>query len=188
MSALTSVPPTLEGSRYEIRALRTEDYAHLRRLESEIWGEDATGQLCPHYLRLCTEMFPEWCFLALDHQAPDAATTGPRPVGYVLNFANGRVAYCATLAVHPDYQKTRVNYLLIRAMVKKLLEADLDECRFLVEPGNDDARSVHAALGARVVAEVKDFYQPGDTRLWSVIDKADLEKVRARYTRLKLVS
>ena len=184
MSTLETVPPNPEGSRYEIRALRTEDYAHLRRLEAEIWGQDATGQLCPHYLRLCTEMFPEWCFLALDHQAEG----GPRPVGYVLNFANGRVAYCATLAVHPDYQKTRVNVLLIRAMVKKLLEADLDECRFLVEPGNDDARSVHAALGARVVAEVRDFYQDGDTRLWSVIDRADLEKVRARYTRLKLVS
>ncbi len=183
MSTLAAVPPTLEGSRYQIRALRTEDYAHLRRLEAEIWGEDATGQLCPYYLRLCTEMYPEWCFLALDTQAEG----GERPVGYVLNFANGKVAYCATLAVHPDYQKTRVNYLLIRAMVKQLIDADMEQCRFCVEPGNDDARSVHAALGARVVAEVKDYYHEGDTRLWSVIDKADLDKVRSRYTRLKLV-
>jgi hypothetical protein len=90
--------------------------------------------------------------------------------------------------VHPEYQKGRVNYLLIRAMVAKLLQENVEECRFLVEPGNTDARSVHNALGARVVEEVRDFYAAGDTRLWSVITRADLEKVRARYTRLKLVS
>jgi len=155
------------------------DYRNLQRLESEIWSGDATGQLCPHYLRLCTELYGDWCFVALE---------GERPVGYVLNFPKGRTAYCATLAVHRDYQKSRVNYLLIRAMVKKLIEEEVEECRFLVEPGNQDARSVHQALGARVVAEVQDYYHEGDTRLWSVITKADLEKVRDRYTRLKLVS
>ncbi|HET8715105.1 MAG TPA: GNAT family N-acetyltransferase [Holophagaceae bacterium] len=173
------LPQTPEGSRYTVRPLSSADFRHLRRLEAEIWGEDATGELCAYYLRLCTEIFPDWCFLAFD---------GERPVGYALNFANGKVAYCATLAVHPDYQKTRVNYLLIRETVKKLLAEDMEQCRFLVEPGNDDARSVHHALGARVVQEVQDFYQPGDTRLWSIIDRSDLERVRERYTRLKLVS
>ena len=168
-----------EGSRYSVRALQSADFRHLRRLEAEIWGGDATGELCPHYLRLCTEIFPDWCFIAFD---------GDRPVGYALTFANGRVAYCATLAVHPDYQKTRVNYLLIRETVKKLLAEEMEQCRFLVEPGNTDARSVHNALGARVVQEVSDFYQDGDTRLWSIIDRADLDRVRERYTRLKLVS
>ena len=109
-------------------------------------------------------------------------------MGYVLNFVQGKTVYCATLAVHPEYQKGRVNYLLIRAMVSKLLNENVEECRFLVEPGNNDARSVHNALGARVIEEVQDFYAPGDTRLWSAITKDDLERVRARYTRLKLVS
>jgi hypothetical protein len=40
------------------------------------------------------------------------------------------------LAVGADYRKTRVNFLLIRAMVGKLLEEDVEECRFLVEPDN----------------------------------------------------
>ena len=106
-----------EGPRYAVRPLTSADYRHLRRLESEIWGGDATGQLCPYYLRLCTEMYGDWCFLAME---------GDRPVGYVLNFVKGKTAYCATLAVHPEYQKTRVNYLLIRAMVKKLVE---EECQ-----------------------------------------------------------
>ncbi|MFN8009948.1 MAG: GNAT family N-acetyltransferase [Holophagaceae bacterium] len=172
-------PQTPDGTRYEVRPLRSDDYPRLQRLEAEIWGDDPAGQLCPFYLRLCTELFADWCFIALD---------AGRPVGYALNFVNGKVAYCATLAVHPDYQKTRVNYLLIRAMVARLVVADLDECRFLVEPGNHDARSVHAALGARVVRQVEDFYRPGDTRLWSVIDRADLERMRAKYTRLRLVS
>jgi ribosomal protein S18 acetylase RimI-like enzyme len=177
MSPIQLQPP--EGPRYTVRPLASDDYRSLQRLEAEIWSGDATGQLCPYYLRLCTEMYGDWCFVAME---------GSRPVGYVLNFPKGKTAYCATLAVHPDYQKTRVNYLLIRAMVKKLIEEDVEECRFLVEPGNEDARSVHQALGARVVAEVKDYYHEGDTRLWSVITKSDLEKVRDRYTRLKLVS
>jgi ribosomal protein S18 acetylase RimI-like enzyme len=185
MQALT---PNPEGSRYIVRPLESADYAHLRRLESEIWGGDATGQLCPYYVRLCTELYPDWCFLALDTQAEG----GPRPAGYVLNFPaereGKRSAYCATLAVHPEYQKSRVNYLLIRAMVRKLIDARVQECRFLVEPGNEDARSVHHALGARVEREVADYYHEGDTRLWSVITEEDLEKVRERYTRLKLVS
>src|SRR5208283_4036936 len=123
---------TVEQRRYEIRPVDSDDFRHLRLLEQEIWSGDAAGMLCPYYLRLCTEFYSDWCFIAMD---------GERPVGYVLNFPKGKVNYCATLAVHPDYHKTRVNYLLIRAMVKKLIEEEMEECRFLVEPGNRDARS-----------------------------------------------
>jgi hypothetical protein len=176
---IQAIAPHPEGVRYAVRPIASGDFDHLRRLEAEIWSGDGAGELCPHYLRLCTELYPDWCFLAFD---------GDRPVGYVLNFVRGTTVYCATLAVHPEYQKGRVNYLLIRAMVAKLLSESVEECRFLVEPGNTDARSVHNALGARVVEEVHDFYAPGDTRLWSTINREDIERVRARYTRLKLVS
>ncbi len=176
---MVPAPLEIQSPHYLVRPLESDDFWHLRRMEAEIWGGDATGQLCPHYLRLCTELYPEWCFIAL---------VGERPVGYVLNFPNGKVAYCATLAVHPEYQKGKVNYLLIRAMLGKLFQEDMAECRFLVEPDNRDARSVHNALGARVVREVDDYYQVGDHRLWSAINKDDLDRVRARYTRLRLVS
>lgn len=165
--------------RYTVRPLVSADYWHLEALERELWSGDAVGMLGPYYLRLCTELYADWCFLAFD---------GERPVGYVLNFPKGKVAYCATLAVLPDYQKTKVNYLLIRAMVRKLLEEGMEACRFCVEPDNLEARSVHESLGARVVSEVQDYYQRGDVRLWSEIGKADLEALRVRYTRLKLVS
>ncbi len=168
-----------EGSRYTVRPLVSDDFWALKILESEVFAADSAGELCPHYLRLCTELYTDWCFIALD---------GDRPVGYVLNFPNGSVAYCATLAVHPEYHKTRVNYLLLRAMVKKLLESNIQECRFLVEPDNQDARSVHQTLGARVTREVRDFYFKGDHRLWSAINADDMEQIRAKYTRLKLVS
>ena len=172
-------PAAVDSQRYTIRPLTSEDFYHLQELEQRIWSGDATGTLCPYYLRLCTEMYADWCFIAMD---------GERPVGYVLNFPNGKVAYCATLAVLPQYHKTRVNYLLIRAMVRKLLEERMEECRFLVEPDNRDARSVHETLGARVVKVVDDYYRPGDQRLWSVITQDDLERIRAKYTRLRLVS
>jgi len=172
-------PIQIQSTGLHVRSLESSDFWHLSRLEHEVWGEDATGELCPHYLRLCTELYPEWCFLALD---------GERPVGYVLNFPSGKVNYCATLAVHPDYQKGRANYLLIRAMVSKLVAEEMEECRFLVEPDNTDARSIHQSLGARVVAEVDDYYRKGDRRLWSVITREDMERIRARYSRLRLVS
>ena len=176
---IQEAPVPAGQARYVIRPLCPEDYPHLQRLEREVWGQDEVGELCPYYQRLCTDFFSDWCFIAMD---------GDRPVGYVLNFPKGRTCYCATLAVHPDYQKTRVNYLLIVAMVRKLLAEDMEECRFLVEPGNQEARAVHQSLGARVVGEVQDYYRKGDLRLWSVIAKQDLERLRARYTRLKLVS
>jgi len=178
-TALTPIPLPASANRFTIRALESEDFRHLQRLEKEIWSEDSTGQLCPFYLRLCTEHYAEWCFIALE---------GERPVGYVLNFPRGKVNYCATLAVHPDFRKSKANYLLIRAMVIKLLQEDMEECRFLVKPDNWEARSIHESLGAQVVEEVQDFYQAGDTRLWSAITKADLERIRAKYTRLRLVS
>ena len=176
---LQESPITTDTSRFAVRPMESADFHHLQQLEKELWAGDATGTLCPHYLRLCTEMYADWCFLALE---------GDKAVGYVLNFPKGRVNYCATLAVLPQYQKTRVNYLLIRAMVKKLLKEQVQECRFLVAPDNHEARSVHQALGARVVAEVDDYYVKGDRRLLSVIDQRDLELLRARYTRLRLVS
>ena len=178
-TALTPVPPPTNANRFTIRALESADFQNLQRLENEIWSDDPLGQLCPFYLRLCTEHYSDWCFIAFE---------GERPVGYVLNFPRGKVNYCATLAVHPDFQKSKANYLLIRAMVVKLLQEDMEECRFLVEPDNWDARSVHETLGARVVEEVHDFYRKGDTRLWSSITKDDLERIRAKYTRLRLVS
>ena len=179
LTALMPVPQSPQAARFLVRPLQSSDFHHLRALEEEIWGDDPTGQLCPYYLRLCTEHFADWCFIAFE---------GDRPAGYVLNFPKGKVNYCATLAVHPDFQKSKANYLLLRAMVVKLIEEDMHECRFLVEPGNDEARSIHESLGARVVEEVHDFYRPGDTRLWSVITKDDLERIRAKYTRLRLVS
>lgn len=179
MSPIQLQPASPEATRYTIRSLASSDYWRLQALERELWAEDPVGELCPYYLRLCADHFSDWCFIALD---------GERPVGYVLNFPKGKINYCATLAVLPEYQKTRVNYLLIRAMVTKLLGANMEECRFLVEPDNHDARSVHQALGARVVAEVEDCYRKGDRRLWSVITRQDMERIRARYTRLRLVS
>lgn len=171
--------PISEGSRYRVRPLASCDYAHLQALEKALWGEDEVGQLCPYYLRLCTEHYADWCFIAFD---------GETPAGYVLNFPNRKINYCATLAVLPQYQKTRVNYLLIRAMVTKLFEEGMEECRFCVEPDNHEARSVHESLGARVVSEMDDYYHKGDKRLWSVIDKASIQRMGARYSRLKLVS
>lgn len=170
---------TVSRSRFTVREMESGDFAHLQWLENEIWRDDPSGQLCPHYMRLCTEFYSDWCFIALVEDTP---------VGYVLNFPKGKKNYCATLAVHPAFHKSRASYLLIRAMVAKLLVEGVEECRFMVEPSNREARDIHEALGARVVSETRDFYKPGDHRLVSVITRDDMEVLRQKYTKMRLVS
>ena len=71
-------------SRYTIRTLLTDDFAALARLENDVFAAMGEQVLCPHYLRLCTEIFSDSCFLALDDD---------RPVGYLLSFLRGREAF-----------------------------------------------------------------------------------------------
>lgn len=166
------VPP--RAPRYTVRRIESADFALLQQLENDIWGAQGETMLCPHYLRLCVEQFGDVCFMAFD---------GKRPVGYVLNILRGKSAHCGTLAVLADYRRSRVTYLLIAAMIERLLNLGVDECWFTVSPDNDAARQVHVGLGAKVVAERDNYYGPGDTRLLSKIDLRAADQLRARFGR-----
>jgi ribosomal protein S18 acetylase RimI-like enzyme len=160
-----------------IRALRSDDFATLMRLEEEIFGAAGDGVLGPYYVRLCCEFFAESCFVAEEDG---------RALGYVLSFIKGREAYCTTLGVLPPYQGTRVAFLLVRTLVAALVDR-CDSCWFTVKEDNVAARALHSALGAREVGIREDFYGPGDRRLVSRIDRDGFERVRARLQRLGLV-
>jgi ribosomal protein S18 acetylase RimI-like enzyme len=164
-------------TRYAIRNLTSDDFAALATLETEVFGAMGEAVLCPHYLRLCTEIFNESCWVAL---ADD------RPVGYLLSFVRGRDVHCTTLAVIPEFQKTRVTLQLIAAFVRYIIDR-VDVCWFTVTEDNAPARTLHAMLGATEVGRRKDFYGPGDERIVSRIDRATLERMRAKYERLGFV-
>src|SRR5262245_10522024 len=164
-------------SRYTIRPLSSDDFATLATLENDVFGALGEAVLCPHYLRLCTEMFSESCFVAFD---------GDRPVGYLLSFINGRSACCTTLAVIPEYQKTRVTVQLIGAFVRYIIDR-VDECWFTVKEDNVAARAVHSVLGAHEVGRRKDYYGPGDERIVAKIDRQTFDRMRAKYERLGFV-
>jgi ribosomal protein S18 acetylase RimI-like enzyme len=164
-------------SRYTIRSLSSADFAALASLENDVFGAMGEAVLCPHYLRLCTEIFHESCFLALD---------GDRSVGYLLSFLRGTEAYCTTLAVVPEYQKSRVTVQLIGAFVRHIIDR-VDACWFTVKEDNAPARALHAVLGAIEVGRRQDFYGPGDERIVAKIDRATFERMRAKYERLGLV-
>jgi ribosomal protein S18 acetylase RimI-like enzyme len=164
-------------ARYSIRPLGSADFETLLRLEEEVFGRSGESLLGPYYVRLCCDFFQESCFLALD---------GVIAAGYLLCFLKGREAYCTTLAVLPQYQRTRVVVELLRALVQHLLPR-ADSCWFTVEENNVAARALHKALGARDTEVRSGFYGPGVDRIVSRIDRDGFAALRARYERLGLL-
>ena len=164
-------------SRITIRPLTTDDFAALATLEQDVFAAMGEEVLCPYYLRLCTEMFRDSCFIAFD---------GDRPIGYLLSFVKERQAYCTTLAVIPEFQRTRVTVQLIGAFVRHIIDR-VDECWFTVKEDNAPARALHKMLGAFEVDRRVDFYGPGDERIVSKIDRATFERMRGKYERLGFV-
>jgi ribosomal protein S18 acetylase RimI-like enzyme len=164
-------------TRYQVRTLTTDDFAALAQLERDVFGAMGEDVLCPHYLRVCTEIFPDTCFLALDDD---------RPVGYLLAFIKERQAWCTTLAIREEYQRKRLTAMLIGAFVRSIFER-VDVCWFTVKEDNAAARALHRMLGAVEVDRRQDFYGPGDERIVAMIDRETFEKMRPKYERLGLI-
>lgn len=161
----------------DVRSLEPRDFDAIMHLEHELFGAKGDKTLGPFYVRLCCDFYGDASFIA---------RVGARPVGYILAFVREREAYCTTLAIVPELQRTRVVHGLISAFIRAVAYR-VDSVWFTVDENNHDARALHATLGAREVEVRKDFYGPGEPRIVSRIERPAFEKLRARMERLGLL-
>jgi len=168
-------------SRYEVRPLRSDDFAALLEVEETVFGAAGESTLGPYYVRLVCDFFHDTCFACwADHDGAKVIA------GYVLCFVRGREAYCTTLAVHPAFQGSRVVIRLMQALSARIVH-DVDVCWFTVKPDNTAARALHAMLGAHESEVRDDFYGKGDARIVSRLDRSSMERMASRWCRLGLM-
>jgi len=156
----------------DIRTLRSDDYETLHQLEAAIFGQAGYPPVCSYYLRVCTELFPDSCFLAL---------VDGRPVGYNLTFVNGGVAYGTRLGVLDQYQGTGAAIQLIAAMIAMLVKKDVDICWATVKPNNTHARQLYRKIGAIERETRQNFFVPGDELIFLEMDRSALQRFNEEY-------
>jgi ribosomal protein S18 acetylase RimI-like enzyme len=162
---------------YEVLPLAPHDYDAVMRLEDRLFGSKGEKTLGPFYVRLCCDFYGDTSFLA---------RADGEPVGYILSFVRDREAYCSTLAIVPEFQRTRVVHYLIQSFIKTIAYR-VDTVWFTVSPDNTDARALHATLGAKELETRTDYFGPGEPRIVSRLDRPAFEKLRARMERLGLL-
>ena len=162
---------------YEIRNLESTDFDRMMALEQTLFAANGEKTLGPFYVRLCCDVFNDTCFVAF---------ANGEPVGYLLSFVRGREAYCSTLAIVPEHQRSRLVYRFVHAFVGAIANR-VDAVWFTVHETNVDARALHATLGARETGRHDEYYGPGEPRILSRIDRFAFEKLRARMARLGLL-
>ncbi len=163
---------------YDVRPLAPCDFDALMALEQRLFGDNGEKTLGPFYVRLCCDFFNDTCFLALVDGAP---------AGYCLCFVRGREAYCSTLAIVPDHQRSRLVFRFVQALMSAIA-GRVDALWFTVHESNADARALHATLGAREAGVHPAYFGPEEPRIVSRIDRVAFEKLRARMRRLGLLA
>lgn len=162
---------------YDVRALAPTDFDTLMAMEQAMFGSKGEKVLGPFYVRLCCDFFGDTCMLAL---------ADGKPVGYCLTFVRGREAYCSTLAIAPEHQRTRLVHRMVQSLVVTLASR-VDALWFTVHEDNTDARALHATLGARETLVHPSYFGPGEPRIVSRIDRVAFERLRNRMARLGLL-
>lgn len=156
----------------DIRPIRSDDYEVLQALEAEIFGKAGYPLVGSYYLRVCTELYAQSCFLAL---------VAGRPVGYILTFLNDRVAYSTRLGVLDEHQGTGAAIQLIATTIELLVRQNFDVCWFTVKPGNAHARKLYQRIGAIERGTRQDFFAPGDELILLELDRQALQSFHDKY-------
>jgi ribosomal protein S18 acetylase RimI-like enzyme len=156
---------------YQVRTLCSDDFEALRQLEADIFGGAGYALLCPHYLRLCTEVYADTCFLML---------ADGRPIAYLLCVVRDLEAYCPRLGVRAEFQGTRAAMLLIAALIATLVERHFDICWFTVRPDNTHARALYRRIGATERGTRRNFFASGDELIVQQLDQQAMERLHLR--------
>jgi ribosomal protein S18 acetylase RimI-like enzyme len=159
---------------YDVHSLTPRDFDAIMGLEERLFGSKGDKTLGPFYVRLCCDFYGDTSFLAC---------VDGEPAAYILAFVRDREAYCSTLAIVPEYQRTRLVHHLLRRFIRAIASR-VDTLWFTVSEENTDARALHATLGARELGLHADYFGPGETRIVSRIERLAFDKLRARMEQL----
>jgi ribosomal protein S18 acetylase RimI-like enzyme len=160
--------------RHEVSSLTPNDFADVIELEERLFGSKGEKLLGPFYVRLCCDFYGDTSFIA---------RVDGKPVAYILAFIRDRECYCSTLAIVPEFQRTRIVHHLLRAFIREIAYR-VDTLWFTVSEDNSEARALHATLGAHELGVTEEYFGPGEPRIVSRIEPEAFEKLRQRMLHL----
>lgn len=139
---------------FSITPFKLADLSALLRLERDIFPEDTFGmaEFLSLYLR------GKETFLV--------AREGRRVVGYVAGYADGEIAYIASVAVDPAFRGRGLGRLLMETVMRRLVGAGVAAIGLHVREDNLAAIRLYESLGFVALESLADYYEDGTNGLY----------------------
>ncbi|MGI6366409.1 MAG: GNAT family N-acetyltransferase [Bacillota bacterium] len=147
----------------DIRRLAPDDFRHLLVIETESF----TSGYSPYFIKMIPYLYANTAFIALEGRSAQGYA-----VAALEQHAPQR-AWILSLAVRPKYRGCGLGEKLMRHVLDALAELKVQEVFLTVAPENEGAIALYQKLGFAQVKPLKDFFGPGEHRIFFQKSLAD---------------